>query len=85
MTTNVIDDIAAVIREVDGDNTMPPRTLGVKIATALSLKRADCFDRAVPIVEFVERTNPDKRMGAGHLADLIAAEFNLTHAADGDV
>lgn len=78
MIDDVINDIAAVIREVDGDNTMPPRTLGVKIATALSLRRADCFDRAVPIVQFVERTNPDKRIGAGHLAELIAAEFDLT-------
>lgn len=75
--SNIVNDIAAVIRQMDGDNTMQPRTLGVKVATALSLSRADCFDKAVPIVAFVERTNPDKTLGAGALAELIVAEFDL--------
>jgi hypothetical protein len=72
-----IRDLAALIRDVDGDNTLAPRILGVKIATALSLHHAGCFDKAVTIVEFVERTNPDKRMDAGRLAELIITEFEL--------
>ena len=72
---NIIDDIAQQIRIVDGGNTMTARDLGIAIAPSVTTGLADleCDD----VVAFVERTNPDKAMGAGQLAELIVAEFDL--------
>lgn len=73
--TTVIDAMAGLIRQVDEDNTLTPTDLGEAIAMKLppfytSLRGRD-------LIAFVERINPDKTMGAGHLAELIVAEFNL--------
>lgn len=69
--TNIINDLAQFIRRVDGDNALSPAALGWEIVGWLPpIFGAD-------VVGFVERTNPDKRLGAGRLAELIVAEFKL--------
>ena len=75
MTFNVINDIAAMIREVDGGNKLTPHELGVALTDTLGRRpyRVDSGD----LIHFLKRTNPDKRMGAGRLAELIVAEFRL--------
>jgi hypothetical protein len=81
MTTTLTGDIAAIIREVDGDNTMPAADLGWELACRLADAMHDFYVKhdlyADVIMRFVERTNPDKRMGAGRLAELIVTEFEL--------
>jgi len=68
-------DIADMIREVDGDNRMSPTNLGATLASRLCVFYSDL--EVTDVIEFVERTNPDKQMGAGRLAELIVAEFDL--------
>ena len=67
--------IAGLIRHRDSDNRATASALGAEIAEWLVGTVG--FDRPADLVAFVERTNPDKRMGAGRLAELIVAEFNL--------
>lgn len=79
MTTNIIDQIAQHIRIVDGGNKLPARDLGEKIGNYLDDDGCKgCVDL---VADFVARINPDKRMGAGALAEVIAAEFGLDVAS----
>ncbi len=75
MTTKTIDAMAGIIRQVDGDNLLSPTDLGE--AVAMKLPPFYTTLRGRDLIAFVERTNPDKRMGAGQLAELIVAEFRL--------
>jgi hypothetical protein len=75
MTARLVNDIAAIIREVDGDNKLSPADLGATLATRLIPFYSDLY--AEDVIAFVERANPDKRMGAGRLAELLVAEFDL--------
>lgn len=75
MTTTIADQIAQHIRAVDGDNTMPARDLGT--ALGRHVVTDDCQGRIDQFADFVARTNPDKQLDAGALAELIVAEFNL--------
>ncbi len=77
MTVSITDQIAQHIRIVDGGNKMPARDLGREIALYLGHKPNGVRYDSADLVGFVERTNPDKTMGAGALAELIVAEFNL--------
>jgi hypothetical protein len=72
---SLIDVIAAHIRRVDGGNRLTPHELGMALCDLLGHRpyRLDSTE----LIGFVKRTNPDKRMGAGALAELIVAEFNL--------
>jgi len=70
-----VNDIADMIREVDGDNRMTSTFLGATLASRLCVFYSDL--EVVDVIAFVDRTNPDKRMGAGRLAELLDAEFNL--------
>lgn len=75
MSTLFVDRLAQNIRIVDGGNRMSPHELGVVVAEFLSVRpyRRDSAE----VIAFVKRTNPDKRIGAGRLAELIVAEFRL--------
>ncbi|HEY6115929.1 MAG TPA: hypothetical protein VI172_08225 [Candidatus Dormibacteraeota bacterium] len=75
MSTLLINDIAQHIRRIDGNNNMPAGELGNKVMCQFYELFPD--GRRSEVAAFVERTNPDKRMGAGALAELICAEFNL--------
>lgn len=80
--TKTINDLAAMIRQVDSDNTMSAAALGRRIGWYLAdlydVEDMDARSASVgEVVAFVERTNPDKQLGAGRLAELIVAEFNL--------
>jgi hypothetical protein len=80
VTTNIRNDLAEMIREVDGGNSLDPTSLGIKLfarlfAGAYDSKRFDDF------LAFVARINPDKTMAASALADAIVDEFNLDQEA----
>lgn len=82
MNVPLIEDLAAFIRRVDGNNAIFPAALGRRIGWTLADRRGiQGIDARAAYIErvvaFVERTNPDKRMGAGALAQRIAAEFGL--------
>jgi hypothetical protein len=80
MTARVVTDIAEVIREIDPDNRLPLAELSATLTNRLIAFYGDADLFAADIVAFVERTNPDKRLGAGALAELIVAEFDLDGA-----
>jgi hypothetical protein len=75
MTTTAMDALAGIIRQVDGNNALSPTDLGWEIASKMPPFFLNGYGQA--LADFVERTNPDKRMGAGRLAELIVAEFRL--------
>ena len=75
MNVKTVNDIAAMIREVDGDNTLTARDLGYAVAGFLVLGKT--YRPIADVVAFVERANPDKRLSAGSLAELLVAEFEL--------
>ena len=77
MTTSVVDDFAKLICYVDGDNTLTPHQLGHEIAFHLNMMPRHLRRDSNAVIAFVKRTNPDKRMGAGRLAELLVAEFDL--------
>lgn len=77
--TTTINALAGLIRQVDADNTLAPTDLGEALAAKLPPFFQTRHSR--DLVAFVERTNPDKTMGAGALAELIVAEFELDEAA----
>jgi hypothetical protein len=77
VTTRTVNDIAEVIREIDGDNLLPIQELSATLTNRLIAFYGDEALFAADIVAFVERTNPDKQMGAAALADAIVDEFNL--------
>ncbi len=73
----LVDQIAATIRYADGNNRAKPEALAMAIEDGLQ----DLDIYAVqwkPLAEFLQCTNPDKRINAGRLAELIVAEFNLS-------
>jgi hypothetical protein len=74
MNVSLILDLAATIRRIDGDNTLDPHDLGRLLAEHEPLRRK-VID--TELAAFVERTNPRKDVGAGALAELIVAEFEL--------
>lgn len=76
MTALLVDDLAQFIRREDGRCCRPPYVVGDLVADFLD-ERGIHEARRLALAEFVERTNPDKRMGAGRLAELIVAEFRL--------
>jgi hypothetical protein len=67
--------ISGLIQYRDADNSASAGDLGAIIAAWLT--EVTGFARTADLIAFVERTNPDKRMGAGRLAELIVAEFQL--------
>lgn len=69
------DKIAHHIRDVDGGNQLTARELGSRLASRLH--GDGHFVSTADLVPFVERTNPDKRLDADRLAELIVAEFQL--------
>lgn len=75
----LVDQIAQHIRFVDGGNKLDAYDLGDRIASYLynDLELISTESQAIKIESFVARTNPDKTMGAGALAELIVAEFDL--------
>ena len=75
MSVSLADEIAQHIRAVDGGNQLTARELGQRLASRLH--GDGHFVPTADLVPFVERTNPDKRLGAGALAELIVAEFRL--------
>ncbi len=77
MSTPLVDEIAQHIRRIDGNNKMPATILGGRIADFLEGVTDGSPELRTRFVDFVERTNADKRTGAGRLAELIAAEFDL--------
>jgi hypothetical protein len=81
MNVPLIDEIAAHIRRVDGSNKMPARVVGTRIANFLDGVTDGSEETQIRIEDFVERTNLDKTVGAGALAELIVAEFRLDEAA----
>jgi hypothetical protein len=54
---------------------MSPVNLGATLASRLCVFYSDL--EVIDVIAFVERANPDKRLGAGSLAELIVAEFDL--------
>jgi hypothetical protein len=74
-TITMTDALAGIIRQIDGDNTLSPTDLG----EAIAMKLPPFYQtlRGRDLIAFVERTNPDKRLGASRLAELIVAEFDL--------
>jgi hypothetical protein len=83
VTTTLVDDIAAHIRYVDAGYELSPYQLGSAIAEFL-LNRGVITPAQVQAVEdFAERPNrgagykQPKPMGAGRLAELLVAEFDL--------
>ena len=73
--SRTVNDIADMIREVDGDNRMSSTGLGATLASRLCVFYSDL--EVVDVIAFVDRINPDKQLGAGRLAELIVAEFDL--------
>lgn len=71
------NDLAQHIRRVDGANQLAAHDLGHEIAARIIHLICDINLLGIDIVAFVERVNPDKRMGAGALADAIVDHFNL--------
>ncbi|MEU4558437.1 hypothetical protein AB0F72_08605 [Actinoplanes sp. NPDC023936] len=80
-TARTVNDLAEMIREVDGDNTMPLPYFSATITNRLVALYGHDALFASEVVEFVERTNCDKQLGAGRLAELIVAEFELDEVA----
>jgi hypothetical protein len=78
MSTLLVDEIAGEIRRVDGGNMLTARVLGEAIDVFLRDKDM-VADAANPyaVEDFIARKNLNKLMDAGHLAELIVAEFNL--------
>jgi hypothetical protein len=81
ITDRTVSNLAEVIREIDGANKMSPTDLGARLASRLIAFYGDDELYAHDVIAFVERTNPDKRLGAGALAELIVAEFDLDEVA----
>lgn len=72
-----VHDLAALISGVDPDNKMDPCELGWRIQEFVDSGRPAARQIGADLPLFVERTNLDKRMGAGQLAELVVAEFGL--------
>jgi len=73
---SLVDEIAQIIRVADGNNRAKPETLAMAIEDGL--QDLDIYTVGwKPLAEFLQRSNPDKQIGAGRLAELIVAEFRL--------
>jgi hypothetical protein len=70
----LIDEIAAIIRRVDGNNQMPPGDLGIEIARQLNA-RGGILVVAAQFRDIVALTNPNKTLGAGRLAERIVEGY----------
>jgi hypothetical protein len=81
MTARLINDIAEVIREIDGDNKLSAHELSWGVVSDPRMAHRFAGVRLGDLTAFVERTNPDKTMGAGALAELIVAEFDLNQVS----
>lgn len=77
MTTNIRNDIAQYIRTTDGGNRLDPSTLGVAIEDFLQQDHDNYTVEARALADLIQRINPNKRMGAGALADAIVDHFKL--------
>lgn len=71
--TELVHEIADIIRVVDGDNKMPAQRLGLEIGRELNR-------RGYVLVEdqfgdIVARANPDKTLGAARLAERIVEGY----------
>lgn len=77
MNVPLINDLASHIRRVDGGNRLSAYELGEEVNDFLYRRSLIDADQLSPVNHFVVRTNPDKRMGAGALAEAIVAEFEL--------
>lgn len=77
-TARAVSDIAGVIREIDGDNTLTARVLGEAIDTFLR-SQGLVVDQAnqYAVEDFVARKNLNKMLTSDRLAELIVAEFDL--------
>ena len=73
--TTIRADLAAIIRKVDGDNTLSAHDLGMEIAALIVPCFSDLYGEDV--IRFVERVNPAKRLGAHGLAGEIVDHFDL--------
>jgi hypothetical protein len=69
MSTNPINDLAAVIRRYP--NTEGTRLLATAIAIHLTPGEPDCGGCVDAVAEIIDRVNPDRTMGAGALAEAI--------------
>ncbi len=78
MPHNVIAAMAGLIRQVDGDNRLSPTELGEAIVAKMPPSFQD--NRGRDMADYISWINPDKQMGAGRLAELIVAEFDLDEA-----
>ncbi len=75
---DLIIDLAQHIRRIDGGNRMDPHKLGNEIAGFLIDRGLIVTeDDEIAVTNYAADRNPDKRMGAGALAELIVAEFKL--------
>lgn len=77
---NIVNVIAGIIREVDGDNTMEPRRLGARIALTSRHGFNAHGTRGLDVDEFgdiVARENADKQLGAWDLAQVLVDEMDL--------
>ena len=77
MATTMTDALAQIIRKMDGNNDRSPQQVGQFAALFLARRDLIGLEQTPAVIAFVERTNPDKRMGAGRLAELIVTEFRL--------
>ncbi len=78
-TTRIVNDLAAIIREADGNNRLRPEPLAMSIEDGL--QDLDIYTvEWKPLAAFIARTNPDKTLSVRALAELIVAEFNLGDA-----
>lgn len=83
MAANLRNDIAARIRQVDGDNELSPYQLGSAIADFLTDRGLVTPIVAGQVEDFAEQQNRGagyrhpKPMGAAALADAIVDHFHL--------
>lgn len=76
MQHDVAVAMAGLIRQVDGDNRLSPTDLGEAIVAKMPPHFQTTHGKA--LVSLVAEQNPDKRLSAGRLAELIVADFDLS-------
>jgi hypothetical protein len=80
MNARIVNDIAALIREIDPDNMLIPSDLGTDLAPHLGRYGLDSAQRR-RAARFIAQAIPDRDWVAVDLAELIVAEFNLRDAS----
>lgn len=74
----LVAEIAHHICVVDGENKLDPHKLGNEIAGFLIDRGLIVTeDDEIAVTNFAADANPDKKVGAGRMAELIVAEFGL--------